>query len=583
MVQLALAGARTSAGQVIEMSQSLQIEPDAASRIAPDADGQLVAVSHRLGKLLRAFHSVLESVTGLPIAPVVPSNHRRSGIASRLYALPRPRWFLRYFVVLHIHSMLGALDRRYSARAALGLASRADDHDRRAIQEFRQGLPPVHTKGLLTALLVLVVLLSQPLLETFAEVLSTLGNGAQAMVTVSTDVSSEVRDRGVRAPAVATVGPGTRRLMEELKGSVSSSISGTSIADAMATLTKAGMRDLLLVLVGLVLALYAILRPITSGFRLKRMLFNLHPDFDRHRRRVPVRWHASRSTGIYRLESALLDELGGPPHREVPLDLIVSAIGLIPLLWVIGVILEIGASTPGLGFMALQYAVLFIALVGVRAHWLLTTWRQRSAMTDVAAPGWVRIRGGTAVAEVRNPFTSGLLTLFVVNFSLVPQLGVIGWYRVNRELRDLGYAHGSARLGHFPALSAMAYVMGTSVLYLGVLLLVVIAYAPAWLAWQMGFLLVVSWVAFSVTVYRTHRRVRRAYRASVPAARSRRRGLRPAVLSGAAALLFLLGALVAPLLVWGSPAAALYFGFLQARLNKTWARQGTPMVAAAQF
>ena len=96
--------------------------------------------------------------------------------------------------------MLGALDRRYSSRAALGLASRADDQDRRAIREFRQGLPPVHTKGLLTALLVLVVLLSQPLLEPFAEVLSTLGNGAQAMVTVSTDVSSEVRDRGVRAP-----------------------------------------------------------------------------------------------------------------------------------------------------------------------------------------------------------------------------------------------------------------------------------------------------------------------------------------------------------------------------------------------
>src|SRR5215207_5513024 len=172
---------------------------------------------------------------------------------------------------------------------------------------------------------------------------------------------------------------------------------------------------------------------------------------------------------------------------------------------------------------------------------------------------------------------SGLLTLFVVNFSLVPQLGVIGWHRVNRELRDLGYAHGSSRLGHFPALSAMAYVMGTSVSHLGVLLLVVIAYAPAWLAWQVGFLLGLSWVAFSVMVYRTHRRVRRAYRASVPAARSLRRGLRRAVLSGAAALLFLLGALVAPLLVWGSPAAALYFGFLQGRLNKTWARQGTPM------
>jgi hypothetical protein len=564
------------------MSQSLQLEPDATSSIAPDADGQLVAVSHHLGKLLRAFHSVLESVDGLPIAPVVPSNYRRSGIAGRLYALPRPRWFLRYFVVVHIHSVLGALDRRYSSRAALGLASQADDHDRRAIQEFRQGLPPVHTKGLLTALLVAMVLLSQPLLETFSEVLSSLGNGAQAVVAVSTDVSSEVRDRGVRTPAVATVRPETRQLMEELKGSVSSSISGTSIADATATLTRAGMRDLLLVLVGLVLALYAILRPITSGFRLKRMLFNLHPDFDHYRRRVPVRWHASRSTGIYRLQSALLDELGGPPHREVPVDLIVSAIGLIPVLWVIGVVLDIGASTPDLGLIGLEFAVIFIALVAVRAHWLLTTWRQRSGMTGAAAPGWVRIRGSTAVAQVRNPFTSGLLTLFVV-FALVPQLGVNGWYRVNRELRDLGYARGSDRLGHFPALSAVAYVVGTSVVCLGVLLIVVITYVPAWLAWQIGFLLGVSWVAFSVSVYRTHRRVKRAHRASGPPSRSGRRGLRRMALSGATALLVLLGALVAPLLVWISPVPALYFGYLQARLNKTWARQGTPMVAASQF
>jgi hypothetical protein len=54
-------------------------------------------------------------------------------------------------------------------------------------------------------------------------------------------------------------------------------------------------------------------------------------------------------------------------------------------------------------------------------------------------------------------------------------------------------------------------------------------------------------------------------------------------LSGAGWLLVLLGALVAPLLVLIIPVAALYFGYLQARLNKTWARQGTPMVAAAQF
>jgi hypothetical protein len=76
----------------------------------------------------------------------------------------------------------------------------------------RSGVPPRDAagphEGLLTALLVLVVLLSQPLLETFAEVLSTLGNGAQAIATVSTDVSSEVRSRGVHPPGWRPSGRG---------------------------------------------------------------------------------------------------------------------------------------------------------------------------------------------------------------------------------------------------------------------------------------------------------------------------------------------------------------------------------------
>jgi hypothetical protein len=104
---------------------------------------------------------------------------------------------------------------------------------------------------------------------------------------------------------------------------------------------------------------------------------------------------------------------------------------------------------------------------------------------------------------------------------------------------------------------------------------------PAGKAGRSGFLLGLSWVVPSV--YRTHRRVKRALRASVPAGRSGSRGLRRTVLSGAAALLVPLGALVAPLLVWIFPVAALYFGYLQARLNKTWAKQGTPLVAASQF
>lgn len=547
------------------MTQSVHIPAEARPGPRPDGPGEdSITVSRGLRELLLTFQALLEAVNGMPLALLVRSKCRRPGIASRFSTLPRPRWFLRYFMIIHIHSVLGAMDRRYSSRVALGLASQSDSQDRRAIQEFRQSLPSVRTKALVTALLVLTILLSQPLLETAAGTLSALIDGAHAVSDVSSEVSSDVPTPAAR-PALVAVTPETRKLLEKLKGDASSNLSADSIADALTAVTRARLRDLLLVLVGLVLALYVILRPIMSGFRLKRMMFNLYPDFNRYRTRVPARWSAQRSSGVYRLEADVFKELGAPPAREIPLDLIVSAVGVLLVLWVVVASLsDLSLLTP--------YAALLLAFVGVRAHWLLTTWRQRSAMNDRGPASFsVRIRGSIAKAEVKSPLTTWLLAVFVTYFSLLPQLGAIGWYRVNRELRDLGYARGTDQLGHFPLLSGLAFLMGASITYAGLVLLAIYAFIPDWVTAVSVYLLAVSWVIFSASVYGTHRRMKRALQISGRG--GRRRFLRSLAFGSAVTL--------APILI--SYVGPFYFGYLQAQLNKVWRTEGEPMVAPSQF
>ena len=96
--------------------------------------------------------------------------------------------------------------------------------------------------------------------------------------------------------------------------------------DTIATTPFTVTLDLLF---GLAVCTYLVLRVAYPGFRLKRMLFNLHPGPSEELRSSAVQPHVTAVDGVYRLESDVLAALGVRPQREFPFDLAVSTFGAV--------------------------------------------------------------------------------------------------------------------------------------------------------------------------------------------------------------------------------------------------------------
>lgn len=290
----------------------------------------------RLTELLNAYEQVLDAIDGLSPLVIAQSGYSQPGS----WKLPRPRWFLRYFALDHIDHSIEQLRRRYYARAALGVVSEHDEADRQAVEYYRQSLPPVRRRTYMVMLIAATAIagyLVLPWLGAFLEV------------------------------------KGSRHALQELVSKVGSTVipNPTAVSDALNALTRANFDEITFLLAGGMLVLYGVLRPIMPSFRLKRMLFNLYPEFNK-RRVVPAYLSIPRSTGIYNLEESLFRSLGVEPQRERPFDLVVPA--LLSFFFVIGSISGIGQGDRG---GDLLFDVLVIVLALLRLGWLGRTWRRR--------------------------------------------------------------------------------------------------------------------------------------------------------------------------------------------------------------
>ena len=78
--------------------------------------------------------------------------------------------------------------------------------------------------------------------------------------------------------------------------------------------------------------------------------------------------------------------------------------------------------------------------------------RPRRRRSPMARELWIRNGGG--LVKIRNPWAVALLPF--VTFGIYH---LVWWYRINRELRDFGYAN-NAELGDSPALSTLALFPG---------------------------------------------------------------------------------------------------------------------------
>jgi uncharacterized RDD family membrane protein YckC len=253
---------------------------------APDTDA-----------LLRAYHDVLSFSAQLPAVTWLPRTS--SGRIRRHIRVPRLRLFLRYFLHQHMHRTLGHLQRRYYARAALNENAVSDQAELKALENFQKSLPAVPPYRYLTFLWI-----ATGLVLAFFLMRAALG---------------AAEDTGV----VELLRKTTKAILSLSRGDLVAALEGAT------WVTGPGA------LVGLAIALWLVLAlPITS-FRLKRILFNLHPNFEKVPTAIAAD-HIDHSGGIYMLESQLFKALGGRRPREVSFDLFGHAVIMVPLLLLAG-------------------------------------------------------------------------------------------------------------------------------------------------------------------------------------------------------------------------------------------------------
>lgn len=407
-------------------------------------------------ELLLGYEDVVETIRNLPVVVVVPSTHRRRGLLRFVHALPRPRWFLLSFAVRHAETTLDSLRRRLLASSALGHASRADQADREAVEQYLQSLPTRKWKAYPAFLLMTTVLFTRFTLINLPGVTEFL---AGSDVSADSDAITRILDR---------------------IGRLSSDLSSWS--DLLMALSGARAEVTLLLAATLLVTLYIQLRLLLPSFRLKRMLFNLYPDMDRLAS-TTASWSVPLSTGLYRLERSVFRGLSGRPPHESPFDLVPPALLVPLLLYVGGLVIHAGLVQPVDGDPILSFTLGLAIIIGgaARLAWLLRTWlRRTSNQHGHYMPYEARIRNTSAVVTTHNPLSLLMVTglagafwlglafarygasleaLHATRFFVMPLVIAPVWYRMNRELFEFIRAHEPARAGR-PVLSFLAMAFG---------------------------------------------------------------------------------------------------------------------------
>ena len=71
----------------------------------------------------------------------------------------------------------------------------------------------------------------------------------------------------------------------------------------------------------------------------------------------------------------------------------------------------------------------------------------------------VQIAGSDATAKIRSPWAPALLPF--VTFGIY---ALVWYYKINREMRDLGRARGTTELGESPGMSLLAVTLGALII-----------------------------------------------------------------------------------------------------------------------
>jgi uncharacterized RDD family membrane protein YckC len=276
----------------------------------------VAAASDDLRALLRAYDGLLRWERELP--RVLWMRHGRDGLGKHL-RVPRVRLGLRWLLVDHMQRTLNRLRAELDARQMLG-PDAVDTSDRAAVEACLRSLASIPRKrlSLFTAI---------------------AGVGLAHVLAM-------------RNPAAEPLGHLTRNVAALSPDKVVSSLGEFNTPDKVAH-----------AVLYLCIAFYTVLCVPMTAFRLKRILFNLGAERRKELRQVAACEHVTLSSGVYDLERRIAKRLNARhSFDETPLDLIVSAMLVVPTLWAIAAVFLINHDAG----MGLTWTDLYLAAAGTQ-------------------------------------------------------------------------------------------------------------------------------------------------------------------------------------------------------------------------
>jgi hypothetical protein len=343
---------------------------------------------------------------------------------------------LRSLTLWHVDRVLQGAEGALRRRSALGTTEPGEDEALKAVTEFRASLPAPSKALRFSALAVAVLVV--------AHVLATLLLPILKHYAVPHIPSSA----------------GINQLLDSTLSTLQLTVS--SLDQLIDALQKVSVGVLAAVawLVGL--SLYAILWPVASAFRLKRLLLSLHPGAAGKLATTPASRSVTRAEGTYVLEREAFALLGARVPSEPPLDLLTSA--LVPACWIafwawfvavasrgLAVLSTIGGHL-NLGLVLTGAVILLLLLLlvlppaALRLAWLAAAWRARTGPRSAWLLGdEVRVSWQPTLVQCWSPLLVGWLAwMCLFTFPVLLWL----WWSTARDLRGLGREYGLDRLHH---------------------------------------------------------------------------------------------------------------------------------------
>ena len=380
--------------------------------------------------LLVKYHTAIRRAESLPPIVWLHSRPPRLSATSRL-KLPRLTLGASTLVRHHVLRSVDALLRDYAARAALGELDATGARERAALADFRASVQPVPWRRIIVAFVLAALLLGRGMIELLLGSLPGL-----ASELTESDLNQAAR---VRATADALL-------------ALSSSFSASSVSVTASQVAEAGAGALTILAAGLVASAYLVLRPFSSAFRIKRMLFNLASTHELDLRDTCTTWHVSRSTGLYETERRTLQDIDLPPEK--PFDLILS--------FTVATLLLAAMTYAMITDSTLDtYTVVFLASVmllpGVlRLGWLACTYRDRQRKGTVKLPEYWRLPATGGLVDQR-PVTESMA------WSFLPYLAPVIWFRLARQTDRLVF-EDATRQPSMPRIRGPWLALGSAVL-----------------------------------------------------------------------------------------------------------------------